>query len=268
MKFYYLALTVLLLAACVPIEQMPQEPQEQPPACTAAWVCAGENARAYQREDCAYDRIEDCPNGCQEGICLEAQPELTEQPEAIQPEVVVVEEEEPQAELQEISEEEQLKTIFSYATTKIKSYKYKYTAPSGQQYNIYVKDNLMKIDYLSSPDEIFIDTTKKTAEEWCTSYSKCGAHTGKIKDLDYNTAYVKTPIDWLGEITDAVKLDDGFYFQRQGWELSTNIGTVIIDSNYGFIMSIKQQDKTYLFTETVFNTLTDSDVTVPEYLRT
>jgi len=62
------------------------------------------------------------------------------------------------------------------------------------------------------------------------------------------------------------KIDEGVYYGKQSLKLDTNIGTVIIDSNFGFIYSIEQEDKTYLFTEESFNTVKDSDVNVPEYL--
>lgn len=166
----------------------------------------------------------------------------------------------------ELSEEEQIKKIFGYTKTKINSYSYKYKGPSGIQYDIYVKENKIRIGSLSDDNKIYIDTEKKTAEEWCISHTKCGRQTGKIADLDYYDAYIETPIDWLPKITESKKIDEGFHYGKQSWVLDTNIGEVIIDSNFGFVYSIKQEDKTYLFSDAKFNVVTDSDVNVPEYL--
>ena len=167
---------------------------------------------------------------------------------------------------QEVSEEEQLQQIFGYAKTKIQSYSYQYKDPSGRQYNIYIKDNKMVIGGLSDYNKIFIDTEKNTAEEYCTSHTKCGRQTGKIADLDYYDAYVETPIDWVAKITESEKIDEGSYYGKKSWKLSTNIGEVVIDSNYGFIYSIKKEGKEYLFTNAIFNAVKDSDVNIPEYL--
>jgi hypothetical protein len=267
MKSYLILGLILILTACIPIEQ-PQtnEPEEPAVTCEEGWVCTGTYSRAYRNADCNYEKVEDCPGGCINSVCKKEEPveeePIVEEQEEVEPEEQT--EEETVIEPQESKDDVQ--KVFNYAKTKIKSYTYKYKEPSGKQYYIYVKGNLMRINPLSENNEIFLDTEKKTAEEWCIVYSKCGRHTGKIADFDYYNAYILTPIDWLDEINESEKLDEGFYFGRKAYNLQTNIGEVIIDSNYGFIMSIKQEDKTYSFTETAFNAVKDSDVTVPEYL--
>ena len=188
---------------------------------------------------------------------------ITEPEQEIEPEV---KEEPTQKEKPEINEDEQLQKIFDYPKTKIQSYSYRYKDPSGRQYNIHVKENKIMIDYISDDYKIYLDTEKKTAEEWCISHTKCGRETGKIADLDYYNTYIETPLDWLEKITDAKKISEGFYYGKKGFLLNTNIGEVIIDSNFGFIYSIKQEVKEYSFTDASFNTVKDSDVTIPEYL--
>ena len=188
---------------------------------------------------------------------------ITEPEQEIEPEV---KEEPTQKEKPEINEDEQLQKIFDYPKTKIQSYSYRYKDPSGRQYNIHVKENKIMIDYISDDYKIYLDTEKKTAEEWCISHTKCGRETGKIADLDYYNTYIETPLDWLEKITDAKKISEGFYYGKKGFLLNTNIGEVIIDSNFGFVYGIKQEIKEYSFTDASFNTVKDEDVNVPEYL--
>ena len=247
MKHFYVLILVivLLLIRCVPketpTEQTPKQPEEQ--------------SQEQIDEQKALEETEE--------KIIQQEKEIEEQAEKIeeQEEVIPLVQEKP-----ELSEEEQIQQISGYSKTKIHSYYYTYKDPSGRQYKIYVKGNKMRIGYLSSENKIYIDTGKKTAEEWCISYTKCGRQTGKIADLDYYDAYIDTPIDWLPKITEAKKIDDGVYYGKQAWDLNTNIGEVIIDSNFGFIYSIKQKDKEYSFRDASFNTVQDSDVNVPEYL--
>jgi len=238
MKYHYIGICiiVLLLVGCVPEE--PTEPTPQP--------------ITPPEED-----VEEPP---QEEIPEEVEEEQPEEPGEIE------EEEQPEQEEVELSEEEQIQQIFGYAKTKIKSYSYKYKGPSGKQYTIYVKGNKIRIGTLSDDYKIYLDTEKKTAEEWCISYTKCGREWGKIADLDYYDAYIETPIDWLPKITEAKKIDEGVYYGKDSWKLDTNIGVVMIDSNFGFIYGIEQEDKMYTFTDASINTVKDSDVNVPEYL--
>ena len=250
MKYIYVVICViiLLLIACVP-EETPEEPQqpvqpEEQPTIEEPAEETQEEPEEEPEEEIHYDDDED------EGV------ELEEEAQEIEPDV----------ESTELTEEEEMQQILNLAETKIKSYSYKYKSPSGRQYLIYVKENKIKIDLLSDDNRIYIDTEAKTAEEWCISYTKCGRQTGKIADLDYYNAYIETPIDWIPKITESKKIDDGFYYGRQSWKLDTNLGAVIIDSKFGFISSIKGEDKEYLFTDAAINTVKDSDVNVPEYL--
>lgn len=242
MKYSYIVvcIVILLLIGCV-AKEMPKEQKE------------------IQEEQIEPQKEIEQPEE-------EPQPE----PEAEKQEPIIPETEEeieqPETEEPELSEEEQLQQIFDYAKTKIKSYSYKYKSATGVQYYIYVKENKIRIGSLSNDNKIYLDTEKKTAEEWCISHTKCGRETGKIVDLDYHDAYIETPLDWLDKITESKKIDKGFYYGKQGWKLDTNLGTVIIDSNFGFIYSIEQEGKTYTFSEAKFNIVKDSDVNVPEYL--
>jgi len=237
MRYNYIAISIIILlfVGCAPEEQI-EEPQETP------------EPEVEPKE--------------------ELQPEQQEPAETIpeEPEEELQPEEEPEQEELELSEDKQIQQILDSAGIRIDSYSCKYKDPSGRQYMVYAKGNKIRIGDLSSDNKIYIDTDKKTAEEYCTSYTKCGREWGKIADLDYYDAYIETPLDWLKKITESEKIDEGSYYGKQSWKLNTNIGEVVIDEHFGFIYNIKQEDKEYLFTEASFNTVTDSDVTIPEHL--
>ena len=249
MKYIYyivICFVVLLLIGCVP--QEPEQPIQE----------------VTEPEELIEEQA-DVQEEIQEGIPEEEQSEEIKEEEQTEDPTT---EEEPQTEQEEseLEGEEQIKQIFDYAKTRIRSYSYRYKDPSGLQYDIYVKENKIKTSQVGSDNQIYLDTEKKIAEEWCISHTKCGKETGKIADLDYYDAYIETPIDWLAKITEAKKIDEGFYYGKNSWKLNTNIGDVIIDSHYGFIISVKQEGKGYLFIDASFNFVLDSDVNVPEYL--
>jgi len=249
MKHIFVAFFILLLlAGCASVpEEQPQKtqapPEEAPPE---------EAPPEEQAPPPIQEQIEE----------PEKSPEVTASQEVdIEPEEEIVE-----MEPIPLSEEEKVEELLNKAKSEIKNYYYRYKNPAGRQYLMHVKENKIRIGTLSDYNKIYIDTKKKTAEEWCISHIKCGKETGKVADLDYFDAYIETPIDWIAKITEAKKIDEGAYYGQNAWKLSTNIGTVVIDSKFGFIYSIVQPEKSYLFTDAVFNNVKDSDVNVPEYL--
>ena len=212
---------------------------------------------------------------------LETAPKTTpEQAETPEPETPVTEEPtieeqtEPEPETTETQEEEpiteiegdELQQAIKNAEIKIRSYQYRHKDPSGKQYDIFVKGNKMKIDYISKDNVIYLDTDKQTAEEYCIVHSRCGREWGKIADLDYHNTYILTPLDWLERITQSTKITDGFYYGKDGLKLDTDIGEITVDKSFGFIYSLKQDGKEYLFLDAVFNNVDDSDVNIPEHL--
>ncbi len=256
MKYKYLAICILLLflIGCATKEQKKESTEEQ--AITQEEEKINEEQQQVKEEEQQIgqeqQQIEEEEKKIEEEQQIEE--EQTEQP------AIEVEKK------QNLSEEEQIKQIFGYAKTKLQSYSYKYKGPTGLQYNIYVKNNKIMLASLSTDYKIYIDTQKKTAEEYCTNHPTCGKQTGKVADLDYSNSYIETPIDWLAKITKSNKIDEGFYYDKKSWILDTNIGEVTIDTNYGFIYNIKQTDKTYSFSDASFNVVQDSDVNPPEYL--
>ncbi len=259
MRYKYVALCILILfvVGCTSeeIALEPSQPVQPPPSQPEA--PATEPPEETQPEETIEDPVEEP----EEEIHYDDEEDIGAELGDDGAEEIVPEVEQPL-----LSEEEEIQKILGLAEKKIHSYYYKYKTPLGKMYNIYVKDNKIRIGSLSDDNKIYIDTEKQTAEEWCISHSRCGRETGKIGDLDYNEAYLDTPIDWLARITDSSKIDEGFYYGKQSWKLDTNIGEVVIDSNFGFIYSIKSGEKDYTFSDASFNTVKDDDVNVPEYL--
>ena len=154
--------------------------------------------------------------------------------------------------------------------TKLNSYSYNYkSADSDLEYGIYVKGNKMKI----VPPEIinvgegkfyntiYLDTEEKTAEAYCMSYSDCGTNLGKIKDIDYEEVYIETSVDWIKKVTGAQLIDERQVEGRKAVYIDTNIGKLTVESFYGFIYKIEDNKNKWEFTDAVFNSVSDADVT-------
>jgi len=178
-------------------------------------------------------------------------------------------------EIEEIQAEEQITKIPNDVKEilekgkKLKSYFYNYKSPeSDLAYGIYVKANKIRID----PPEIvnigggrfynkiYLDTEQKTAEAYCKGYSDCGNNLGKITDLTYEDAYIETPIDWLEKVTEAELLDERQVEGRDAIYIKTNIGNTIVESYYGFLYNLEDNNKKWEFTDVSFNSVTDADV--------
>ncbi len=161
-----------------------------------------------------------------------------------------------------------IKEILEKGKTKLKSYSYNYISPEiNEPYKIYVKGNKIKI---KQPDiinvegrkfynTIYLDTEKKTAEAYCTDYD-CGTNIGKIKDLDYDDVYIETPLGWLEKVTEANLIDERQVESRDSIYLETNIGKIIVESYYGFLYKIEDDQKKWEFIDAAFNSVKDSDV--------
>jgi len=153
--------------------------------------------------------------------------------------------------------------------TKLSSYSYNYKgSDSDLEYEIYVKGNKIKIvppeiinaDGGKFYNTIYLDTEEKTAEAYCTSYSNCGVNLGKIKDLNYETEYIETPLDWIKKVTEAQPIDDRQVEGRKAVYIQTNIGKLTIESFYGFLYKIEDNKNKWEFTDAAFNSVSDADV--------
>jgi len=162
-----------------------------------------------------------------------------------------------------------IKEILEKGETKLKSYSYNYKKPeSDLAYEISVKGNNIKITLPDMNTEeqgnfyntIYIDTEKKTAQAYCTGYSDCEGGVGKVKDLNYEEAYIDTPLDWVEKVTSANVIDERQVEGRDAVYLETNIGKITVESYYGFLYRIEEGKKVWEFTDTSFNGVKDSDV--------
>ncbi len=166
-----------------------------------------------------------------------------------------------------------IKEILEKGKTRLTSFSYNYKG-SGftQEYKIYVKGSKIKI----VPPEIvnvkggkfyntiYIDAENKSAEAYCVGYSNCRLNTGKIADLNYDKAYIETPLDWLDKVTEAERIDRRQVEGRNADYLQTNIGKITVESYYGFLYRIEDGGKRWDFSDAAFNSLQDSDVIPPE----
>jgi hypothetical protein len=207
---------------------------------------------------------------------VETQPKPQEPAEANVPSETTVTEEAPEIqkvpedakEAKEISPE--VKELLSKADTRIQSLQYSYNGPETGDflYNFYVKGGNIK--YIPSYtnkvykagedpwDTIYINKEVKTAETYCDDRT-CQIK-GKISDLDYDEYYIQTPLDWLSQIESAEKVSEEQIEKRSTWKISTNKGTMWIDTYYGIPMKIDSDGTVYEFQKMSFNTLKDEDV--------
>jgi hypothetical protein len=200
----------------------------------------------------------------------------TEMPEEIElPEVTEEEEPEQEAEQEQKPIEatkgisEDIQKIIEKGQT-LDDYSFQYKSPeSDEAYEVYVKSNKMKIipPKIVNVEEgkfyntIYLDTEAKTAEAYCLGYSRCSKNLGKVKDLDYAEASIRTPIEWLSLINQAEIIDERQMEGRSALYLQTDIGKITLEEHYGFIYRIEDGDKMWEFTDAAFNSVKDEDVT-------
>lgn len=163
--------------------------------------------------------------------------------------------------------------LLGKAESKVKSIRYKYKGPETKDmfYDFFVK--VPKIKYIPDReiksyinpedyDTIFLDTSKKTAASYCID-KQC-ISVGKKADIEYNDYYIKTPLDWLGEIQLAEKLSEEMLQNRNVWKLQTNFGLAWIDTYYGVPLQVENNGSRYIFSSVAYNTVLDSDVVLPQ----
>ena len=156
--------------------------------------------------------------------------------------------------------------IFANAQ-KVNSYSYLYKDFNNIQGNVRVKGVKMAIREAAGSNVIYFDTEKKTAEKYCISNSRCGRLWGKIGDLDYEQAYLKTPLDYLSEITEAGDVyEDFLYQQKRAVKIKANIGDIIVEKASGLIMEMSSEKGKIYFLDPTYNTVKDEDVVPPANL--
>jgi len=165
---------------------------------------------------------------------------------------------------------EEIKEIIKKGTG-LKSYEYNFAQPGDTTiYDISVLGDKIKIEYpdlikikdREYYDTMFLDTKEKTAEAYCMSESNCDEDIGKkMENMNFDDVYLKLPTEWLDEIEWAEKIDERIVEGRDCLLLDTNIGEVILETYYGWIYEIKNEDNVWKFTGTAFNSLKEEHVT-------
>lgn len=172
------------------------------------------------------------------------------------------------ADAKQISQE--VKELLDTADKKVESLRYSYKGPETKDfiYDFYVKGD--KIKYILQPDykvididkdaynAVYIDRKAKTAEAYCDARN-CIVK-GKKADLDYDDAYILTPLDWLGTVESAEKKGEELIEQRNTWKISTNSGTLWLDTFFGVPLRAESGEDLYQFQKMAFNDVKDEDV--------
>ncbi|MBW2988692.1 hypothetical protein KY358_00075 [Candidatus Woesearchaeota archaeon] len=162
-----------------------------------------------------------------------------------------------------------IREIIEKGKARLKSYSCNYKGPdSDLEYIFYVKGNNIRITLpeLNTDEQgkfyntVYLDSEKKAAQAYCMGYSSCEGGTGKVKDLDYSSAYIETPNDWLEKIKETKKIDERQVEGRGSVYLETNAGKMILESYYGFIYRVEEGSKVWAFTDASFNSVKDADV--------
>lgn len=118
--------------------------------------------------------------------------------------------------------------------------------------------------YKNELDVVIFDTAKRTATGYCESHKYC-KQVGKIREVDYDQYYIKTPFDWIEKTTSAEKVSEEVMFKRDTWKIKVNGGVLVwVDSFYGIPLKVDEGNKRYEYGWPLFNQLSDSDVAFSE----
>ena len=113
-------------------------------------------------------------------------------------------------------------------------------------------------------DTIFLDLDSKKTEAYCMDIHECDKYSRKnVTILEFGESYFETPLDWIEKITEAEKIDETTFQDRDAIRINTNIGIVSMEKYYAWIYRIEQEGKIWEFDEFVFNSVSDEDITPP-----
>ena len=177
----------------------------------------------------------------------------------------------------------ELRDLLSNADQKVKSYKYLYSISKDNRYphTYLVKGTRMKIQlfevdpyYIENYyDRVYLDAKTKTARGFCESKSRCAIrdidNTNKMFNVSYTDYRVRTPYEFLKEITHAEIIGSELIENRQAVKVRQYDGNIMtdfwLDANYGMprkIIVTKDDTvlNTYNFADMTFNSLSDDDV--------
>ena len=192
-------------------------------------------------------------------------PENPKEPDTVVDTAIVEDKEEASKEMSP-----EVKELLGIAAKKVKSLRYSYKGPETKDffYTFFVKE--AKVKYILNPtykaidlddeayDTIYLDKELKTAQAYCDN-RKCKVK-GKKADLDYDEAYIWTPLEWIGGIEFAEKVGEELIESRNTWKLSINDFIVWVDTYFGVPLQVEFLDNLYKFQNMVFNDVEDEDV--------
>jgi len=177
----------------------------------------------------------------------------------------------------------ELRDLLSNADQKVKSYKYMYSISKDNRYphtyfvkGNYIKVKLFEVDpyYIENYyDTVYLDAKTKSGRGFCESKSRCAIrdvdNTERVFNVSYTDYRVRTPYEFLREITHAEIIGPELIENRQTVKVRQYDGTIMtdfwLDANYGMPRRIVvTKDDTvltaYNFADMTFNALSDSDV--------
>ena len=214
---------------------------------------------------CAPQEVSDVEVSSEEAeIVPEAEEPVQEQVEEKMPETDSVKEMKA-----EMSDE--TKELLGLAEKKVKNYEYEYQGPETGQfvYNFWIKGDKIKIElhksqkYQTAEDDfsvVYMDKAEKTAMGVCEVKSLCKKNTDTI-DIYYEDWNIKTPLDYLAEITSYEIVSTEKIDNREAYRGESNIGMVWIDTYTGVPVQVEKDGKRIMRIEQFkFNQVDDSEV--------
>ena len=108
-------------------------------------------------------------------------------------------------------------------------------------------------------DVIIFDTENRTAQAYCESKTYC-IKTGNIGAVNFDQYYLKTPLDWVKELTAAEKISEAIIENRNVWQLKTETGSLWVDTYFGVPLRVDAGAERHEFQNIVFNSVADGDV--------
>lgn len=161
----------------------------------------------------------------------------------------------------ELDEKESVETLMPQKIADLLAKGAKYTEmnydykDSQGTYNIFIKDNKMKIELSSKTkfsggenfDTVYLDTDTKTAVGYCEKKSICDKYKDQEFEAQYEDYYKKTPLDWRNEIVTAEDKGPGEpVFSRQTQKIQykkgNNIIKMLVGKYYGIILKVEEYD--------------------------
>lgn len=178
----------------------------------------------------------------------------------------------------------ELKALLETADRKLQSMRYLYAGPTTQNrfLNTYlVKGKYIKVDlYEVDPyvidsyfDAVYLDTDAKTATGRCEDKKRCIStnvdNTKKIFNASYDDYRIKTPYEWVKEISFAEivgpEVMDGRSVTKIKYHDARSSTEMWVDNTYGVPIKLvitydDSTKETQQFKDYQFNTLADADV--------